>query len=116
MGVIGVASLASFNRIASRFFSSVRRKTLIVVRNDLFGLQSSAATGECSQTGHVEGSVDWPTRGIRRCGGSFLHLHVLTGFTYRLVAAWKTESVDRETTADSASKLDWDLLLREGAL
>jgi hypothetical protein len=33
----------------------------MVVRNDLFGLQSSAATGVCSQTGHDEGRVDWPT-------------------------------------------------------
>ena len=59
-GVVGVESLTSFNLIASRFFSSVRRKTLIVVRNDLFGLQSSAATGLCSQTGQDDGSVDWP--------------------------------------------------------
>jgi hypothetical protein len=56
----GVASFASFNRRASRFFSSVRRKTLIVVRNDLWGLQSSDATGLCSQTGHVDGKLDWP--------------------------------------------------------
>ena len=34
-GVGGGVSLASFNRRASRFFSSVRRKTLMVVRNDL---------------------------------------------------------------------------------
>lgn len=34
-GVAGGVSLASFNRRASRFFSSVRRKTLIVVRKDL---------------------------------------------------------------------------------
>lgn len=57
-GVIGVAAgefLRSFSRNASLFFSSVRRKTLIVVRSDLFGLQSSAAIGVCSQTGHVEG-------------------------------------------------------------
>jgi hypothetical protein len=33
---------------------------LIVVRKDLFGLQSSAATGVCSQTGHDEGRVAWP--------------------------------------------------------
>jgi hypothetical protein len=30
----------------------------MVVRSDLFGLQSAAETGECSQTGHVEGSVE----------------------------------------------------------
>jgi hypothetical protein len=35
IGVAGGVSFASFNRRASRFFSSVRRKTLIVVRNDL---------------------------------------------------------------------------------
>lgn len=63
-GVTGVVSLASLTRRASRFFSSVRRKTLIVVRRDLFGLQSSAATGVCSQTGHDEGSVDWPGRAL----------------------------------------------------
>jgi hypothetical protein len=32
----------------------------MVVRKDLFGLQSSAATGLCSQTGHVDGRIDWP--------------------------------------------------------
>lgn len=56
--------LASFDRMASRFFSSVRRKTLIVVRRDLFGLQSSAATGVCSQTGQEEGRVDWPSADV----------------------------------------------------
>lgn len=60
IGVAGGVSLNFFNRNASRFFSSVRKKTLIVVRNDLFGLQSSAATGVCSQTGHEEGREDWP--------------------------------------------------------
>ena len=59
-GVSGGVFFPSFKRRASRFFSSVRRKTLIVVRNDLFGLQSLAATGVCSQTGHDEGRVDWP--------------------------------------------------------
>lgn len=32
----------------------------MVVRNDLFGLQSSAERGECSQTGHDEGRFAWP--------------------------------------------------------
>lgn len=59
-GVTGVASLA---RWASRFFSAVRRKTLIVVRSALLGLQSSADRGECSQIGHDEGSDDWPGKG-----------------------------------------------------
>jgi hypothetical protein len=54
--------LASFDLRVSRFFSSVRRKTFMVVRSDLFGLQSSAATGECSQTGHVDCKLDWPER------------------------------------------------------
>jgi hypothetical protein len=58
IGVAGVISLTSLDRSASRFFSAVRRKTLIVVRSDLFGLQSSADKGECSQTGHEEGSED----------------------------------------------------------
>lgn len=56
--VAGSESLASFGRLASRFFSAVRRNTLIVVRNDLFGLQSSADKGECSQTGHDTGKLD----------------------------------------------------------
>lgn len=62
----GVASLISFSLRASRFFSSVRRKTLMVVRKALCGLQSSAETGECSQTGQVVGRVDWPVR-VRLC-------------------------------------------------
>jgi hypothetical protein len=49
----------SFVRLDSRFFSSVRKNTLIVVRSALCGLQSSADSGECSQTGHEAGSVDW---------------------------------------------------------
>ena len=60
IGVSGGEAFASFNLAASRFFSSVLKKTLIVVRRDLFGLQSSAETGVCSQTGHEEGRVDWP--------------------------------------------------------
>ena len=59
-GVMGVESLDSFSLTSSSFFSWVRRKTLMVVRSDLFGVQSSAETGLCSQTGHVEGRVDWP--------------------------------------------------------
>jgi hypothetical protein len=59
-GVAGGLTFASLDRRASRFFSSVLRKTLIVVRRDLRGLQSSAATGVCSQTGHEEGRFDWP--------------------------------------------------------
>jgi hypothetical protein len=65
---IGVAAVStgvsggdsSFDRDASLFFSSVLRNTLIVVRSDLFGLQSAAATGVCSQTGQDEGRVEWP--------------------------------------------------------
>lgn len=71
-GVGGGLFLTSFDRRASRFFSSVRRKTLIVVLRDLFGLQSSAATGVCSHTGQDEGRVDWPITGI-----SFRELRVL---------------------------------------
>jgi len=56
MGVIGVASLG---RLISLFFSSVLKKTLIVVLRDLCGLQSSADRGECSQTGQLVGSFEW---------------------------------------------------------
>lgn len=56
-GVMGVASLAC--RL-SRFFSAVLRNALVVIRNDLLGLQSSAEMGVCSQTGHVEGSDNLP--------------------------------------------------------
>lgn len=55
-GVTGVASLGLFD---SRFFSSVRRNTLMVVRRALCGLQSFAESGECSQTGQEAGRVDW---------------------------------------------------------
>jgi hypothetical protein len=57
-GVAGGVCLTSFCRRASRFFSSVRRKALMVDRRALFGLQSSAETGVCSHAGHEEGSVD----------------------------------------------------------
>lgn len=69
MGVTGVASLDSLSLASSFFFSCVRRKTLTVVRRDLWGVQPSAETGVCSHIGHVVGSVDWP---------SFAH-HISTG-------------------------------------
>lgn len=47
---------------SSLFFFSVRKNTVMVVRRGLFGLQSSADSGVCSQTGHEAGSVDWPTK------------------------------------------------------
>lgn len=53
-------SFFSLCRLDSLFFSAVRRKTLMVVRNDLFGLQSWAERGECSQTGQDCGKLDWP--------------------------------------------------------
>ena len=56
---MGVTGGVSFGRADSRFFSSVLRNTLIVVLSDLCGLQSSADSGECSQTGHEAGSRDW---------------------------------------------------------
>jgi hypothetical protein len=59
-GVTGAAFFTSLGRLASLFFSSVRRKTRIVVRNALCGLQSSADSGLCSQTGHESGKLDWP--------------------------------------------------------
>jgi hypothetical protein len=40
---------------------------------------------------------------------------VLTSFAYRLLAAGKSEGVDSQSAADCAAKLDWDLILREGA-
>jgi hypothetical protein len=59
LGSTGVTGVASLGRFDSRFFSSVRKNTLIVVRSALCGLQSSADNGECSQTGHEGGSVAW---------------------------------------------------------
>jgi len=58
LGSTGVAGAASLGRLDSRFFSSVRRNTRIVVRRGLYGLQSSVESGECSQTGHEEGKVE----------------------------------------------------------
>lgn len=57
-GVMGVVA-TSLGLLDSRFFSSVRKNTLIVVRNALCGLQSSADNGECSQTGQEAGREDW---------------------------------------------------------
>lgn len=58
-GSAGVTGVASFGLFDSRFFSSVRRNTLMVVRSALCGLQSSPDSGECSQTGHEAGKVEW---------------------------------------------------------
>jgi hypothetical protein len=66
-GVAGGVSLLCLTRASMRFFSSVRRKTLIVVRRDLCGLQSSAATGVCSHTGQEDGSVEWPCNVSNLC-------------------------------------------------
>lgn len=54
----GAAHWRSF----SRFFSSVRKKALSVVRRALFGLQRSGETGVCVQTGHVSEREAWPGR------------------------------------------------------
>lgn len=115
IGVSGGEAFASFNRAASRFFSSVLKKTFIVVRRDLFGLQSSAETGVCSQTGHEEGRVDWPGACIRT--GRFNRLRFkLTRLADRLFAARKAKRVYSEPAADGASKLDGNLILGEGAV
>lgn len=49
-------------RSFSRFFSSVRKKALSVVRRALLGLQRSGETGVCVQTGHVSEREAWPRR------------------------------------------------------
>jgi hypothetical protein len=114
-GVAGALFFVSFNRSASRFFSSVRRKTLIVVRRDLFGLQSSAATGVCSQTGQEEGRVDWPVEIVSKSREDMEIKAMLTRLAYRLLAAWEPERVDSQPTTDRASKLDRDIILGERA-
>ena len=63
VGSTGVAGVAF---LAWRFLSSVRRKTRMVVRRDLFAMQSACVRGECSQIGHDEGDVGnlaWPNDG-----------------------------------------------------
>lgn len=54
----------SFCADVSRFFSAVLRKARVVMRSLLFGLQSSAETGVCSQTGQVDGSVNLPVASV----------------------------------------------------
>ena len=66
-GVAGGLFLTSFCRRASRFFSSVLRNIFMVVRRALLGLQSSAETGVCSQTGQEDGRVDWPRFSVSGC-------------------------------------------------
>lgn len=58
--MIGVMGVGSFACELSRFFSAVLRKALVVMRSLLLGLQSSADTGVCSQTGQVDGRVNLP--------------------------------------------------------
>ena len=113
IGVSGGVFLESFDLRASRFFSSVRKKTFIVVRSDLFGLQSSAATGECSQTGHVDCKLDWPVKGVSNFKALCSNLQALTSFTNRLVAARETEGIHSESAASGASKLNGNLILRQ---
>jgi hypothetical protein len=54
----------NFGREASRFFSSVFKNTLMVILRALYTEQSAAETGVCSQTGHDEGKVDWPSQAL----------------------------------------------------
>jgi hypothetical protein len=61
-GVASAGAGVADGRSFSRFFSSVRRKALRVVRSALFGLQRSGETGLCSQTGQLSGRVVWPER------------------------------------------------------
>lgn len=68
MGVIGVIGVDSLACELSRFFSAVFRKALVVMRSLLLGLQSSADTGVCSQTGQVDGSVNLPASRQRTPG------------------------------------------------
>jgi hypothetical protein len=55
-GVTGAADCRSF----SRFFSSVRKKALSVVRSALFGLHRSGESGVCAHTEQVSGRDVWP--------------------------------------------------------
>ncbi len=50
---VTILSSKSFLRDASLSMPFFLRKTLIVVRRALFGLQSSPFTGSCKQTGHA---------------------------------------------------------------
>jgi len=111
----GVCFLASLS-LASRFFSSVRRKTLIVVRRDLFGLQSAAETGLCSQTGHEDGSVEWPLiMHISMRAFDMQSELILTCFANRLVATWQTVRIHSQPAADCATQLRWNVFLGERA-
>lgn len=93
VGSTGVAGVASLGRLASRFFSSVRKKTRTVVRRDLCGVQSSPDSGECSQIGHEEGSLEWPAQSISK-GAMPEHSSTPTSLAYRLLATWQSECVD----------------------
>lgn len=53
VGVAATFSTASCFRAASLSMPFFLRKTFIVVRSALFGLQSSALTGSCKQTGQA---------------------------------------------------------------
>lgn len=113
-GVIGVASLAC--RL-SRFFSAVLRNALVVIRNDLLGLQSSAEMGVCSQTGHVEGSDNLPDAVSDRSAEKKQNRMepTLTVLTNHLLAAGCSEGIDGQLAADGATKFDGDLVLWQRA-
>ena len=60
VSLTGVGVAAANCRSFSRFFSSVRKNALRVVRSALLGLQRSGETGVCAQTGQVFGREAWP--------------------------------------------------------
>ena len=80
VGAIGPLSASSFLRAASLSIPFFLKKTLIVVRSALFGLQSSALTGSCKQTGQACGSEDWPISISVSAPNIYYQQYVLTGF------------------------------------
>jgi hypothetical protein len=112
-GVTGVADCRSF----SRFFSSVRRKALRVVRSALFGLQRSGESGVCAHTEQVPGRDAWPSSAEKSCQIEFRSKEALpwaaqlTGLADRLVATRKAKGIHRQLVADGTSQLEWNFIL-----
>lgn len=78
-------------------------------------VQSAPETGECSQTGHEEGRVDWPEKTSARVAYLGRSAYKPTVLAYGCLAAGKAEGIDGELAADGASQLCRQFVLGEGA-
>lgn len=76
-------------------------------------VQSAPETGQCSQTGHEDGRVDWPENALVRVR-TWRVLYKPTVLADGRLAAREAESIDGELATNSTSQLRRQFVLGEG--